>query len=42
VLLLAVVVVAAIALGALVAPWIFLIAVAAGLVWLTLFFVRVV
>ncbi len=40
--LLATLVVAAVALGVLVAPWLFLIAAVAGLAWLTLAFARVV
>jgi hypothetical protein len=39
---LATLVVAAVALGALVAQWLFLVAVAAALVWLTVAFARVV
>lgn len=41
-LLLATLVVAAVALGVLVAQWIFLIAAGAALIWLTLAFARVV
>lgn len=41
-LLLATLVVAAVALGMLVAEWLFLVAAVAGLVWLTLAFARVV
>ncbi len=41
-LLLATLVVAAVALGMLVAQWLFLVAAVAGLVWLTLAFARVV
>jgi hypothetical protein len=41
-LLLATLIVAAVALGVLVAQWVFLVAAVAGLVWLTLAFARVV
>lgn len=41
-LLLATLVVAAVVLGVLVAQWVFLVAAAAGLIWLTLAFARLV